>query len=279
MDERAIELLDTGLAGKGPVLVMTGAGISAESGIPTFRGEDGYWTVGSAVYHPQELATNAAFARMPEEVWRWYLHRRSVCRAAKPNPAHDALVALERALKDRFLLITQNVDGLHARAGNTLARMFQIHGNIDLMRCEHVHPGTRLVPVPLTVGESWDATTPFTDEARALLTCGRCGRLMRPHVLWFDEFYDEELFRFESSLRAAAGAALLIVVGTSGSTNLPMQVGRIVAQRGAPMIVINRDESPFSEFAERNVRGFFAHGTAGEHLPPIVAHLLSRARG
>lgn len=276
MDERVAELLDVGLAGQGPIVVMTGAGISAESGIPTFRGEDGYWTVGSAVYHPQELATNAAFARMPEEVWRWYLYRRSVCRAAEPNRAHHALVALEKALGDRFLLITQNVDGLHSRAGNTLKRTFQIHGNIDLMRCEQVHPAARLVPVPIAIGEAWEASSPFTEEARALLTCSRCGRLMRPHVLWFDEYYDEELFRFESSLRAAAGAALLIVIGTSGSTNLPMQVGRIVSQRGAPMIVINRDESPFSEFAQRNARGFFAHGTAGEHLPPMVEHLVAR---
>ena len=115
------------------------------------------------------------------------------------------------------------------------------------------------------------------DEARRLLSCCEGGRLSRPHVLWFDECYDEALFHFESSIRAATRAGLLIVIGTSGSTNLPMQVGSIVAQRGAPMIVINRDPSPFSRFAESSASGWFAHGGAGEHLPPMVERLLGEA--
>lgn len=276
MDARLRELLDGGIDGDGPVVVMTGAGISAESGIPTFRGPEGYWTVGSEHYHPMELATNEAYSRMPEEVWRWYLYRRSVCRGAEPNDGHRALVRLERALADRFLLITQNVDGLHLRAGNSMARTFQIHGNIDFMRCEGERP-PKLRPIPLEIGESWGVDTPFTEEARRLLSCCPGGTLSRPHVLWFDEYYDEALFHFESSIRAAASAALLIVIGTSGSTNLPMQVGAIVARRGAPMIVINRDESPFSAFAEESTSGWFARGAAGEHLPAIVEHLIARA--
>src|SRR5262245_34496521 len=99
------------------VIVLTGAGVSAESGIPTFRGKEGYWTVGAREYHPQELATHAAFEAMPLEVWAWYLYRRGVCRAAAPNPAHAAIAAIERALGNRFVLVTQNVDGLHLRAG------------------------------------------------------------------------------------------------------------------------------------------------------------------
>ena len=274
MDARLRELLDRGLDGDGPVVVLTGAGISAESGIPTFRGEEGYWTVGSDNYHPQEMATRAAFERMPDEVWRWYLYRRSVCRRADPNPAHLALVRLEEALGDRFLLLTQNVDGLHLRAGNTLPRIYQIHGNIDYLRCGD-DPST-LRPIPLEIGEDWSRDSPFTDDARGLLSCCDGGGLSRPHVLWFDEYYDEELFRFQSSIQAAVTASLLIVIGTSGSTNLPMQVGAIVARRGAPMIVINRDPSPFSEFAELSGAGFFAHGSAGEHLPPMVEHLANR---
>ncbi|MGE0787231.1 MAG: NAD-dependent deacetylase [Sandaracinaceae bacterium] len=270
MDDRLSELLDRGLAEPGPIVVMTGAGISAESGIPTFRGEEGYWTVGSENYHPQELATYEAYQRMPEEVWRWYLYRRSVCRKAEPNPAHRALVRLEEALQDRFLLITQNVDGLHRRAGNTAARTFEIHGNIDVMRCEH--DGSQL-PIPLAIGEEWGKDTPFTEEARRLLTACPGRAMARPHVLWFDEYYDEENFRFESSIQAAVTASLLIVIGTSGSTNLPMQVGAIVARRGSPMIVINRDPSPFSAFAEHSPAGLFLQGPAGEHLPPIVDHL------
>lgn len=272
VDATLKDLLDRGLEADGPIVVLTGAGISAESGIPTFRGEEGYWTVGSRNYHPMELATYEAFSRMPEEVWRWYLYRRSVCRRAQPNAAHRALVALEEALEDRFLLITQNVDGLHLRAGNTLARTYQIHGNIDFMRCPEEEPHLR--EVPLAIGEDWGKDTPFDDRARALLSCCRRG-LARPHVLWFDESYDEPLFRFESSLRAAARAALLIVVGTSGQTNLPLQVGAMVARRGAPMIVINQDESPFSRFAEESASGYFAQGSAVAHLVPMVERLIA----
>ncbi len=273
MDARLEGLLNRGLEGEGPIVVLTGAGISAESGIPTFRGQEGYWTVGSANYHPMELATNAAFGRMPEEVWRWYLYRRSVCRRAQPNPAHRALVALEQALQDRFLLITQNVDGLHLRAGNSAERTYQIHGNIDFMRCDGEDP-VELVPLPEAVGEDWGPERTFDDATRTLLACGGCQALSRPHVLWFDECYDEHLFRFESSLRAAVTGSLLIVIGTSGQTNLPLQVGAAVAQRGAPMVVINQDESPFSRFAEQSDSGIFLRGTAGEHLPGIVARLI-----
>lgn len=269
-------LLDRAAEEDGPVVWLTGAGISAESGIPTFRGKEGYWTVGSRNFHPMELATFEAFSQMPDEVWAWYLYRRGVCRGAEPNAAHRALVEHENALGDRFLLITQNVDGLHTRAGSSEARTYTIHGNVDRMRCaDDCSPGS--VPIPDGVDVRWDKGRALGDAERGLLVCPRCGGRSRPHVLWFDEYYDEALFHFESSIRAATRAALLIVIGTSGSTNLPMQVGGIVAQRGAPMIVINRDESPFSRFAERSERGWFAHGTAGEHLPPMVEHLIARA--
>src|SRR5262245_44328807 len=97
-----------------PLVFLTGAGISAESGIPTFRGPEGYWRVGSVNYRPEEMATHAFFVEMPDEVWRWYAMRRDTCRRASPNAAHLALVALEAELGDAFLLVTQNVDGLHA---------------------------------------------------------------------------------------------------------------------------------------------------------------------
>ncbi|MEM9195817.1 MAG: Sir2 family NAD-dependent protein deacetylase, partial [Myxococcota bacterium] len=127
-------LLEQSRTLSGKVVFLTGAGISAESGIPTFRGEEGYWRVGSQNYHPQEMATRAAFRAMPDEVWAWYLYRRSVCRAADPNAAHRAVADLDSALGDGFLLVTQNVDGLHLRAGSPLERTYQIHGNIDYMR-------------------------------------------------------------------------------------------------------------------------------------------------
>jgi NAD-dependent protein deacetylase/lipoamidase len=253
------------------LVVMTGAGISAESGIPTFRGEEGYWTVGAREYHPQEMATYSMFSGHQEEVWSWYLYRRGVCRGAAPNAGHQAVVKMEQALGERFLLITQNVDGLHLRAGNTLARTFQIHGNIDFARCDK-ECGQAIFALPddLTKAKG----DGLTDEDRARLRCPRCGGWARPHVLWFDECYDEEHFRFESSLRAASAASLLLVVGTSGATNLPMQVGQMALRQGATIVDINPDENPFSEMAQRaGERGFFLQGPSGAFLPQIAAAL------
>jgi len=250
----------------GPVLWLTGAGISAESGIPTFRGEEGYWKVGSRNYRPQELATAAAFSAMPDEVWSWYLYRRGVCRGAEPNAAHRALVDLERAIGERFQLVTQNVDGLHQRAGSE--RVFAIHGHIDQMRPVG---GAECAPIPEGVATEWPRGRQLDDTERALLTVG--GRPARPHVLWFDECYDEERFRFESSLLAATSASLLIVVGTTGATNLPMQIGMLCAKRGTPSIVVNPEPNPFSEMVEHTGAGLFLEGTAGAWVPPLCEAL------
>ena len=131
------------------LVFLTGAGISAESGIPTFRGKEGYWTIGSKVYQPQEMATWSNFSQMPAEVWRWYLYRRAICHQAKPNPAHLALADLEARLQSDFTLVTQNVDGLHLRAGNSFDRTYQIHGNIDYMRPYH-GDSSSLQPITVT---------------------------------------------------------------------------------------------------------------------------------
>jgi NAD-dependent deacetylase len=263
--------------GRGLIVFLTGAGISAESGIPTFRGEEGYWRIGSRNYFPEELATRAAFSRMPDEIWGWYLYRRSVCRAASPNAGHLALAELERSLVERgegerFLLITQNVDGLHLRAGNTQARTYQIHGNIDFMRSVDDWESA-VFPLPRELGEHWERGRSLRPEERALLVCPD-GRPSRPHVLWFDETYDEERFRFDSSLGAVERAAMVIVVGTSGGTNLPAMIVRRAAELGTPLLVVNREPSPFSELAERLPSGHFVQGPAGEILPPLVDVLL-----
>jgi NAD-dependent deacetylase len=257
-------------AGGGLVLFLTGAGISAESGIPTFRGPEGFWTVGSRNYHPTELATRAAFERMPREVWAWYLYRRSVCRAAAPNAAHGAIAALEAALGDRLLLLTQNVDGLHLRAGSSRGRTYEIHGNIDFMRYVDESQAAPL-PLPEGIDVEWPKARALTDAEWALLR-GPSGARARPHVLWFDESYDEVNFRFESSLDAASRASLLVVVGTTGATSLPLHVGRIAAGRGAPLVVVNPEPNPFSELAERGA-GIFLSGTATEWVPSICAAL------
>lgn len=268
-------LLSRARAGSGRLLVLTGAGISAESGIPTFRGAEGYWRVGSRNYHPMELATRSAFEAAPDDVWAWYLYRRAACLEAEPNAAHRALVALEEAFGDRFLLVTQNVDGLHLRAGSTRERTYEIHGNIHFMRCG---AGCQDAPVPLPEGipTVWQKERPLTEGERALLSCPRCGARSRPHVLWFDEYYDEPLFRFESSLTAAREADLLIVVGTTGGTNLPLQMGAAASRSGAPSVVVNPEPNPFSEELERSGNGVFLEGTAGRWVPELVARLSLR---
>lgn len=275
----AVEWLRETWDGEGSVLVLTGAGISAESGIPTFRGEEGYWRIGSRNYFPEELATRAAFAQMPDEIWGWYLYRRSVCRAAAPNVGHLTLGELERQLAlhgagDRFVLVTQNVDGLHLRAGNSLERTYQIHGNIDFMRSVDDRD-TRCFPIPDEIGERWERGKAIGPRERALLVCPD-GSPARPHVLWFDERYDEARFRYQSSLAAVERAALVIVVGTSGATSLPSTIVHRAAERRIPLLVVNRDESPFSALAQRSAVGYFAQGSAAEMLPAIVGTIVER---
>jgi len=263
-------------AASGPIVFLTGAGISAESGVPTFRGAEGYWRVGSRNFQPMEMATAAAFARMPDEVWRWYLFRRGICRTAAPNAAHLALRAAEETLGDRFRLVTQNVDGLHRRAGNSAARTYLIHGNIDDCRCSAgCAPAPR--PIPEAVPLDWPRDRPLDDRDRAALRCAACAAWLRPHVLWFDETYDEERYRFASTVRAAQAAAALIVVGTSGATTLPAHVCQIVADRGAPFIVVDPEPTPFAELAAATPAGLFLRGTACAVVPPLVAALAQAA--
>ncbi len=268
VDEKLARILDGVQRQKGRVVVLSGAGISAESGIPTFRGVEGYWVVGSRNYVPQEMATLWMFQQNPEESWRSYLYRFGACRDAEPNAGHRAIVELERSLGDRFTLITQNIDGLHRRAGSSQERTYCIHGDAAWVRCAR-DCGVGRLPLPdFPTRRSKD--TPFGAEDRKKLTCPGCGGWLRPHVLWFDEYYDEENYRMDSALRAAGAAQLLLVVGTSGATNLPMQIGRIAYERCIAMIDVDPEPNPFAELAEQSELGFFARGTACERLPPIV---------
>ncbi|MBI4617849.1 MAG: RNA polymerase subunit sigma [Planctomycetes bacterium] len=257
----------------GPLVVLTGAGISAESGIPTFRGPEGYWRVGSRNYRPMELATQAAFRAVPDDVWGWYLYRRAVCRAARPNAAHLALVELDRSLSDVFL-VTQNVDGLHLRAGHSPERTFQIHGNIDFMRCA-AECCRDVIPIPAAIGDSWEKGRLPGERERGLLRCARCGAATRPHVLWFDECYDEERYRYESALAAAREADLLLVAGTSGATTLPVRAGELAARSGAAIVDVNPEPNPFRDLALSVPRGAAASGRSAEILPEIVDRLLA----
>lgn len=248
---------------------LTGAGISTESGIPTFRGPEGYWTVGAKEYHPQEMATYAMFNQQPDEVWKWYLYRLSVCRAAEPNQAHLALVEIERLLQDRFSLITQNVDNLHLRAGSSPERTYQIHGNVFFMRCVN-ECRRQLIALPLELfPREKDQALSVADKN--LLKCPDCGAGTRPHVLWFDESYDEHYFKFESALATAAKTDVLIIAGTSGATSLPNHVANMVYQNKGTIIDINIDANPFTELALNSKHGAFLNMSCSEGCTKILA--------
>lgn len=257
---------------QGRLVVMTGAGISADSGIPTFRGADGFWTLGSRVYEPQDVATASMFRREPELVWGFYLYRIAMCLDARPNRGHVALVELEHRLNERFHLITQNVDGLHLAAGSDLARTFQIHGNLRYLRCWEGCT-TEVWPLDLAqLNRNRSREQSLSTEERAMVSCRTCGGWARPHVLWFDEYYDEENFYFDSSIRAAREANLLLVVGTSGATKLPQQVAQMTAQQGGVIVEINPERTAFTDLAERSGGGLIVGG-ASEILPSLVERL------
>jgi NAD-dependent deacetylase len=252
----------------GRVTVLTGAGVSAESGIPTFRGPEGYWTIGSRNYQPSEIATGDMLRRHPEEVWKWFLFRRSVCADALPNAGHRAIFEMEGILGSRFRLITQNVDGLHLRAGNTPARTYQVHGNLNFMRCSR-ECTPAVYPVPPGIPKIARGDD-LSGAERVLLKCPACGAMTRPHVLFWDEYYNEPYYRYESSLRAAGETSLLIIVGTTGSTNLPHQVANIVLQRGGTIFDVNIGRSVFSQAAQESPGGRFLKGRSSEILPRLL---------
>ena len=253
--------------------VLTGAGISAESGIPTFRGKKGFWTIGSKEYHPQEMAKYSMFMQKPYEVWKWYLYRMDICSKAEPNPGHLALVEMEKLFKNRFKLITQNVDGLHLRAGNTLKNTYQIHGNIFYMRCT-AECCSRIYPLPVDLpGKKKEED--LTEKEKCLLKCPDCGKFSRPHVLWFDEAYDEKYYKFQSSLNTAENTGLLLIVGTSGATNLPNQIAREVKNNGGTIIDINVEQNSFTDLALSSDNGYFINQPAGTALQSILKILNS----
>jgi NAD-dependent deacetylase len=218
------------------VLVLTGAGVSAESGIPTFRGKDGYWRN----LDPTKLATPEAFARDPQLVWDWYRERRERIRNARPNAAHAAIAKLAQHA-DEFLLVTQNVDDLHARAGMAAQYMVQIHGDIFVTRCsrcefrrfEHEHEYEQEHETP---------------------RCSECHALMRPGVVWFGEQLPlDELQRVENFLHGGA-CDVVIVAGTTATFGYIIDWALRASRDSAELIEVNPEETPLSRFATRLVR-------------------------
>ena len=176
---------------------------------------------------------------------------------------------MEKLFGSRFTLITQNVDNLHIQAGSSLKNTFQIHGNIFYMRCadectQKVHS------VPNSLAGVKAREEELTESELELLVCQTCGKRTRPHVLWFADMYNEHYYRYQSSLNVAAETELLIVVGTSGATNLPNQVAWAAKSRDSIIVDINIEENPFSNLALKSRRGFFIKEPSSTALPRIL---------
>lgn len=228
------------------ISAITGAGISAESGIPTFRGEDGLWKN----FRAEELATPQAFQKNPQLVWEWYLWRRDIIETKKPNPGHFALAELEKRYAD-FFLLTQNVDGLHFRAGSK--NLVEIHGNIFINRCISCENEIKI-----------DSTKP--DDT--LPKCNLCGSLFRPGVVWFGESYDS--FKLNESILRMQNSDLLLIIGTSGAVSMPVYLAEIAKENGALLLEINPERSSFSSSVD-----LFLKGKSGEILPELVQEIIS----
>lgn len=257
------------LSTNGNIIFLTGAGLSAASGIPTFRGPEGYWTIGSANYMPTEMATQQMFKKHPEEVWDWYLYRFGLCGKSDPNEGHHSIVEMEAFFKERFVLISQNIDGLHQKAGNSLERSYYIHGNAAFMRCSKpCHQ--RLIKMPQKIW--YNGKQNMNPETKEQLTCPNCGSWMRPHVLWFDESYNEQYYSYETVLEKSSHADILFVIGTSGATTLPNYVVQLAMQTGAYIIEINPNETQFTDVIGSYSNGFIQSMEASESLAQWVGH-------
>jgi NAD-dependent deacetylase len=216
------------------VAVLTGAGISAESGVPTFRGEDGLWRT----YRAEDLATPEAFDRDPHLVWEWYDWRRGLIAGCRPNAAHQALAEMERRLDD-LTLITQNVDGLHQMAGSR--NVVELHGSIWRMRC------TQGCQPP------WeDRTVPLALAGGALPRCPNCGSLARPDIVWFGESLPGEALT--AALAAAQRCQVMLVVGTSALVQPAASLPLFALRRGAYVVEINTQPTPLSDAAHEVIR-------------------------
>ncbi|HMR65294.1 MAG TPA: NAD-dependent deacylase [Anaerolineae bacterium] len=226
------------------VAVLSGSGVSAESQIPTFRdAQTGLW----AKYSPEELATPQAFRRNPKLVWEWYAWRRELVAQAEPNPGHLALAQLERQVP-QFTLITQNVDGLHQRAGSR--HVIELHGNITRTKC--FEEGELI--------DTWPPTSAVPPH------CPRCGSYLRPDVVWFGEMLPAHAVK--AAEQAAQSCDLFLTVGTSALVYPAAALPYTALDRGVPVVEINPNETPFTPFAT-----FVLPGPAGQILPQLVSSL------
>lgn len=224
--------------------VLTGAGISAESGVPTFRGKEGLW----GKFRPEELATMDAFLENPTIVWEWYNWRRRLLSEVQPNPGHYALVGLGELINETTL-ITQNVDGLHAEAGSK--NILELHGNIRRNKCVRCNKDCYLE----------DEVDP-----NDIPTCKYCGGKIRPDVVWFGEMLDPQVI--ERAFAAAERADVFLSVGTSAVIHPAASLPVMASRSGAILIEINPEPTPISEMAD-----FRFERLSGDFLPILVNEL------
>jgi NAD-dependent deacetylase len=223
------------------VAVLTGAGVSQESGLRTFRdAQTGLW----AQYRPEDLASPEAFARDPKLVWDWYAWRREAVKGARPNPGHYALVEMESNIPE-FTLITQNVDGLHRFAGSK--NVLELHGNIQKVRCADCE----------TFAETWG------DDSESVPICEKCGGLLRPDVVWFGESLPRT--ELESAVLAARACQVFFSIGTSGLVQPAASLAHAARNNGAVVVEVNAEPTPLTPKVD-----FALHGKSGEILPRLV---------
>ena len=222
-------------------VVLTGAGISAESGIPTFRGKDGLWKN----YDPTELATPEAFNKNPELVWEWYNWRREIISKASPNKGHLSLADLEKKQR-HFTLITQNVDGLHSKAGSK--NILEIHGNIWRIRCTVCGETVYNYDIPLN---------------KIPPRCENCGGLLRPDIVWFGEQLPSNII--SQVQEELYNCDLMFVIGTSGVVQPAASFAFIAKQRDAFIVEINIEKTPVTEISD-----IFLSGKSGDILPLLI---------
>lgn len=214
-----------------PLVALTGAGVSAESGVPTFRGEGGLWES----YRAEDLATPDAFERDPELVWRFYSWRRQLVHDCQPNSAHILLAEIEDQVGD-FTLLTQNIDGLHQEAGSRA--VVELHGSLWRLKC------TRCA-------EKWtDRTVPLE---KAIPKCPECGGLARPNVVWFKEALEKRILR--KAYEAVTKANTLLVIGTSAVVEPAASMPRLAKHEGATVVEFNLEQTPVTSIADQVYRG------------------------
>ena len=221
------------------LVFVTGAGISQESGIPTFRGKDGLWRK----YDAMKLATIDAFYEDPKLVWEWYEERRQNILAAKPNPGHVAIAELER--HKQVHVLTQNVDGLHQRAGSKL--VYELHGSIITIKC--------------TVCDFKDKITSSLSELPPLC---KCGKILRPDVVWFGEPLPQDVW--QDAIVQASSCDVMIVVGTSLAVSPANLLPVYAKQNGATVIEVNPEETPMSASMDLSIRS-----SAAKALPELIS--------